>query len=200
MPQGSALFQRGLHRHATDTAIKSWCPCPGASFMVRAFEPRFGGAHFLMGSLSSGAAMARTVRKASAPSAACCRIQNANWRYSLGEVMTVETLALGRADEPDHARRALNLSDSSSALVDKIATAARALRWSEQTVEAKRGQRQSITKMQIQTMDQMMGALEEQIKLPNPKTVSRSALLSKLKVYCRSLSRLAGGQTGRLFK
>ena len=40
---------------------------------------------------------------------------------------------------------------------------------------------QSITKMQIQTMDQMMDAWEEQIKSPNPMTVSPSAMLSKLK-------------------
>jgi hypothetical protein len=37
---------------------------------------------------------------------------------------------------------------------------------------------QSITKMQIQTMDQMMDAWEEQIKSPNPMTVSPSAMLS----------------------
>jgi hypothetical protein len=88
---------------------------------------------------------------------------------------------------------------SHSEQVAKIAKAARVLRWSEQ-VEAKRGQTQSITKMQIQTMDHMMGAGEEQIKLPNPKTVSPSALLSKLKPYCRSLTRLALGRTGRLFQ
>jgi hypothetical protein len=40
---------------------------------------------------------------------------------------------------------------------------------------------QSITKMQIQTMDQMMDAWEEQIKSPNPITGSPSAMLSKLK-------------------
>jgi hypothetical protein len=40
---------------------------------------------------------------------------------------------------------------------------------------------QSITKMQIQTMDQMMDAWEEQIKSPNPMTNSPSAMLSKLK-------------------
>jgi hypothetical protein len=84
--------------------------------------------------------------------------------------------------------------------VDKLAKAARALGLSEQTVESKHGQRQSITKMQIQTMDHMMDAREEQIKLPNPKTVSPSALLSKLKSYCRSLARLAVGQMARPFQ
>jgi hypothetical protein len=39
---------------------------------------------------------------------------------------------------------------------------------------------QSITKMQIQTMDHMMDAWEEQIKSPNPMTGSPSAMLSKL--------------------
>ena len=91
-------------------------------------------------------------------------------------------------------------SDKSRVQVDRIAKAARALRGSEQIVEAKRGQSQSITKMQIQTMDHMMGAWEEQLKLPIPKTVSPSALLSELKSHCRSLSRLAVGQTGRLFE
>jgi hypothetical protein len=86
-----------------------------------------------------------------------------------------------------------------SVQVDRIARTARALRGLEQIVEAKRGQSQSITKMQIQTMDHMMGAWEEQMKLPIAKTISPSALLSELKSYCRSLSRLAVGQTGRLF-
>ena len=40
---------------------------------------------------------------------------------------------------------------------------------------------QSVTKMQIQMMDQMMDAWEEQIKSPNPMTGSPSAMLSKLK-------------------
>jgi hypothetical protein len=40
---------------------------------------------------------------------------------------------------------------------------------------------QSITKMQIRTMDHMMDAWEEQIKSPNPMTGSPSAMLSKLK-------------------
>ena len=91
-------------------------------------------------------------------------------------------------------------SDKNSVQVDRIAKAARALRGSEQIVEAKRGQSQSITKMQIQTMDHMMGAWEEHMRLPIPKTVSPSALLSELKSYCRSLSRLAVEQTGRLFQ
>ena len=91
-------------------------------------------------------------------------------------------------------------NSENSVQVDKIAKTARALRGSEQIVEAKRGQSQSITKMQIQTMDHMMGAWEEQMKLPIAKTISPSALLSELKSYCRSLSRLAVGQTGRLFQ
>jgi hypothetical protein len=39
---------------------------------------------------------------------------------------------------------------------------------------------QGITKMQIQTMDQMMDAWEEQIRSPNPMAGSPSAMLSKL--------------------
>jgi hypothetical protein len=88
-------------------------------------------------------------------------------------------------------------SEESSEQVDKIAKAAQVLRWSEQIVEAKRAQMQSITKLQIQTMDHMMDALEE-IKLPSQKTASPSALLSKLKSYCRALAKPAVSQTRRL--
>jgi hypothetical protein len=61
-------------------------------------------------------------------------------------------------------------------VIEKTATAARALGWPEQIVDATRSQFQSITKMQTQTMDQIMDAWEEQIKSPNPS----SAMLSKL--------------------
>ena len=61
-----------------------------------------------------------------------------------------------------------------------MAAAARALGWPEQIVDATRAQLQSITKMQIQMMDQLMDAWEEQIKSPNPLTAP-SAMLSKLK-------------------
>jgi hypothetical protein len=93
---------------------------------------------------------------------------------------------------PEEARRAVNAAfDAMSAwraetissseknseqVIEKMAAAARALGWPEQVVEATRAQMQSITKMQIQTMDHMMDAWEEQIKSPNP-----SAMLSKLK-------------------
>jgi hypothetical protein len=61
-------------------------------------------------------------------------------------------------------------------VIEKMAAAARALGWPEQIVDATRSQMQSVTKTQIQMMDQMMDAWEEQIKSPNP-----SAMLSKLK-------------------
>src|SRR5262245_7375657 len=83
---------------------------------------------------------------------------------------------------------------------DKTAKAARVLKRSDQIVGAQRGQRRSITKMQIQTMDHRMGVWDEQIKLPKPKTVSALALLSELKPYYRSLTRLLLGQTARLFQ
>jgi hypothetical protein len=41
-------------------------------------------------------------------------------------------------------------------VIDKMAAAARALGWPEEIADATRGQMQSITKMQIQMMDQMM--------------------------------------------
>src|SRR6476620_12665715 len=74
-------------------------------------------------------------------------------------------------------------------VIEKMAVAARALGWPEQIVDATRAQMQTVTKTQIQMMDQTMDAWEEQIKSPNP-----SAMLSKLK----SLSSFgsAGGWPG----
>ena len=66
-------------------------------------------------------------------------------------------------------------------VIEKIAAAAAALGWPEQIVDAARGSMQSIAEMQIKTMDHMMDAWEEQLKLPNPMTASPSAMLSKLK-------------------
>ena len=68
----------------------------------------------------------------------------------------------------------------SKQVIEKMAAAARALGWPEQIVDATRTQMQSITKMQIQTMDQVMDAWEEQIRSPNPMAGS-SAMMSKLK-------------------
>ena len=70
-----------------------------------------------------------------------------------------------------------NSEKNSEKVIDKMAAAARALGWPEQIVDATRAQMQGITKMQIQTMDHMMDAWEEQIKSPNPS----AAMLSKLK-------------------
>jgi hypothetical protein len=61
-------------------------------------------------------------------------------------------------------------------VIEKMATAARALGWPEQIVDATRAQMQGISKIQIQTMDHMMDAWEEQIKSPSHP----SAMLSKL--------------------
>jgi len=66
-------------------------------------------------------------------------------------------------------------------VIEKMAAAARALGWPDQIVDATRAQMQNITKMQIQTMDQMMDAWEEQIKSPNAGAGFPSIMLSKLK-------------------
>src|SRR6202045_904467 len=66
-------------------------------------------------------------------------------------------------------------------VMEKISEAAPALGWPEQVVDATRSQVQSITKMQIQTIDQIMDAWEEQIKSPNPSL----PILSKLKSFPR---------------
>jgi ribonuclease D len=66
-------------------------------------------------------------------------------------------------------------------VIEKMAAAAAALGWPEQIVDAARVQMQNIAAMQIQTLDHMMDAWEEQLKLPNPTDASPSAMLSKLK-------------------
>jgi len=66
--------------------------------------------------------------------------------------------------------------DSFEEVIDKMATAARKLGWPQQIVDATRAQMQYVVKMQIQTMDRMMDAWEEQIKSPS----SSSTILSKL--------------------
>jgi hypothetical protein len=60
-------------------------------------------------------------------------------------------------------------------VIDKMGAAARALGWPEQIIDTTRTQLQSITRMQVETMDRMMDVWEEQIKSPNP-----SAIMSKL--------------------
>jgi hypothetical protein len=66
-------------------------------------------------------------------------------------------------------------------VIEKMAAAAAELGWPEQITDTARTQFQSIVNMQIKTMDQMMDAWEEQIKLPDVMTASPSAMLSKLK-------------------
>ena len=94
-------------------------------------------------------------------------------------------LAAGLSDE---ARKAVNAAfaamstwrteavDNFEIVIDKMAAAARALGWPQQIVDATRAQMQDVIKMQIQTMDRMMDAWEEQIKSPSSST----AILSKL--------------------
>jgi hypothetical protein len=74
---------------------------------------------------------------------------------------------------------AKNSEKNSEQVIEKLAAAARALGWPEQIVDATRMQMQSITKAQIQTMDQMMDAWEEQIR--SPSAMAGSPMLSKLK-------------------
>jgi hypothetical protein len=70
---------------------------------------------------------------------------------------------------------------NSKQVIEKLAAAAAALGWPEQIVDAARTQIESVTELQIKTMDRMMDAWEEQLKLPNPMTASPSAMLSRLK-------------------
>jgi hypothetical protein len=66
-------------------------------------------------------------------------------------------------------------------VIERMASAATALGWPPQIVDAARTQMQSIAETQIRMMDQVTDAWEEQLKSPNPMTASPSAMLSKLK-------------------
>jgi hypothetical protein len=93
----------------------------------------------------------------------------------------------------DEARRAVNAAfDAMSAwrtetvnnseksfeqVTDKMAAAARALGWPDQIVDATSAQMQAIAKMQVEMMDHLMDAWEQEIKSPSQS----SAMLSKLK-------------------
>ena len=68
---------------------------------------------------------------------------------------------------------------SGQQVVEKMAVAAKALGWPEQVVDAARAQIQTVTEIQIKTMDQIMDAWEEQLKLPNP--IDASTMMNKLK-------------------
>jgi hypothetical protein len=64
-------------------------------------------------------------------------------------------------------------------VIGKMAAAAAELGWPEQVVDTARTQLQNLAEMQIKTMDQMVDAWEEQLKLPN--SASPSAMLNKMK-------------------
>jgi hypothetical protein len=109
------------------------------------------------------------------------------------------TSATGLSDE---ARRAVNAAFDAMAtwrtetvnqgakgleqVIEKMAAAARSLGWPDQIVQATSEQMRAVSKMQIQTIDNVMDAWEQQIKSASPSSV----MLSKL----RSLSNV--GSTG----
>jgi hypothetical protein len=69
----------------------------------------------------------------------------------------------------------------SKLVIGKMATAAAALGWPGEIVDAARTQMESVSEMHIQAIDHIMNAWEQQLKLPNPMTASPSAMLSQLK-------------------
>ena len=104
---------------------------------------------------------------------------NATWAPTLSDEARNAVNAAFDAMSTWRIETAKNSEKNSEQFIEKLAAAARALGWPEQIVDTTRTQMQSITKMQIQTMDHMMDAWEEQIK--SPMTGSPSAMLSKLK-------------------
>jgi len=79
-------------------------------------------------------------------------------------------------------------------VIEKMAAAAAELGWPEQVVDAARTQLQNLTEMQIKTLDQMMDAWEEQLKLPDH--AAPSAALNKMK----SASGSSGSWPGDAFQ
>jgi hypothetical protein len=76
-------------------------------------------------------------------------------------------------------------------VISKMSAAATELGWPEQIVDTARTQLQNLTEMQIKTMDQIVDAWEEQLKLPN--TSSPSAMLNKMKSASGPLGSWPGG-------
>jgi len=66
-------------------------------------------------------------------------------------------------------------------VIENMAAAAATLGWPAQIVDTAHTQLQNMAETQIKTIDQMIDAWEEQIKLPNPMSASPSAILSKMK-------------------
>ena len=63
-------------------------------------------------------------------------------------------------------------------VLERMATAARALQWPDQIVEATCGQMRAVSQMQIQAIDTVMHAWEEQIRSASPPSVMLSKLRS----------------------
>lgn len=63
---------------------------------------------------------------------------------------------------------------------DKMAQAAKAMGWPAQLIDSTREQLQGVAKMQVQMIDQMMDAWEEQVKSPNPMGAFPTAMMGKL--------------------
>jgi len=73
----------------------------------------------------------------------------------------------------------VNLSEQGlEQALERMADAARALGWPDQIVEATCGQMRAVSKMQIQAIDNVMDAWEEQIKSASPPSIMLSKLRS----------------------
>jgi len=64
--------------------------------------------------------------------------------------------------------------------LDKMAAAAKALGWPAEIVDTTRAQMQGITRMQVQMMDQLMDAWEEQLKSQKPMGAFPAEMMSRL--------------------
>jgi hypothetical protein len=74
-----------------------------------------------------------------------------------------------------------NSEKNGKQVIDKMAAAAQALGWPEQIVDVTRAQIESVARLQVQAMDHVMDAWEEQVSSPAPMAFSSSEVLSRLK-------------------
>lgn len=63
---------------------------------------------------------------------------------------------------------------------EKMAAAAKALGWPAEIVDSARQQMQSVARMQVQMVDQMMDAWEEQLKSANPMSAFPAEMMGRL--------------------
>jgi hypothetical protein len=86
---------------------------------------------------------------------------------------------------------------NSAQVFDRMSSAAKAMGWPPEIVETTRNQMMTMSRMQMQMMDQVMDTWEEQLKAPNPAAAMQN-MMSKLNQFPMPGfgSPMAGGMPG----